>query len=194
MTDEMINALKAQSKLCPQFHISLQSGCTETLKRMNRHYTAEEYEKICNKLRESFTDCTITTDIMVGFAGETEEEFEKSLAFAKKIGFEKVHVFPYSQRKGTRAAEFPNQLDRKTKEERAHKMIALTNEIRADFMKAQIGKTVEVLAETKDENGVCTGYTANYTPVRILSGAECGNYYKTKITAATDDDCEGIIV
>lgn len=194
MTDEMINSLKVQPKLCPQFHISLQSGCTETLRRMNRHYTAEEYEKICQKLRESFEDCTITTDIMVGFAGETEEEFEASLAFAKKIGFEKVHVFPYSQRKGTRAAEFPNQLDRKTKEERAHKMIALTNEIRADFMKSQIGKTVEVLAETKDENGICTGYTANYTPVRILNGAECGNYYKIKITAAGNDDCEGVII
>ncbi len=194
MTDEMIKGLKSQPKLCPQFHISLQSGCTETLKRMNRHYTAEEYEEICQRLRENFEDCTITTDIMVGFAGETQEEFDKSLAFAKKIGFEKVHVFPYSQRKGTRAAEFPNQLDRKTKEERAHKMIALTNEIRADFLNSQIGKAVEVLAETKDENGVCTGYTANYTPIRIISGAECGEYYRIKITAADNDSCEGVII
>ena len=194
MTEEMVNGLKAQPKLCPQFHISLQSGCTETLRRMNRHYDADEYERICNLLRSSFEDCTITTDIMVGFAGETEEEFEESLRFAEKIGFEKVHVFPYSQRKGTRAAEFPNQLEKAVKEERAHRMIELTNRLRADFLKSQIGKTVEVLAETKDENGICTGYTANYTPVRILSGAECGNYYKIKITAADDDSCEGEII
>ncbi len=194
MTEEMVNGLKAQPKLCPQFHISLQSGCTETLKRMNRHYDADEYERICKLLRSSFEDCTITTDIMVGFAGETEEEFEKSLRFAEKIGFEKVHVFPYSQRKGTRAAEFPNQLEKAVKEERAHRMIELTNRLRADFLKSQIGKTVEVLAETKDEDGVCTGYTANYTPVRILSGAECGNYYKIKITAADTDSCEGKII
>ncbi len=194
MTDEMISGLQKQPKLCPQFHISLQSGCTETLRRMNRHYDADEYEQICKSLRNSFENCTITTDIMVGFAGETEEEFEKSLAFAEKIGFEKVHVFPYSQRKGTRAAEFPNQLDRRTKEERAHRMIELTNRIRAQFLRKQIGKTVEVLAETKDENGVCTGYTANYTPVKILSGAECGYYYTIKITAADNDSCEGEII
>ncbi len=194
MTQEMVAGLKAQPKLCPQFHISLQSGCTDTLRRMNRHYDADEYERICSLLRSSFKDCTITTDIMVGFAGETELEFEQSLKFAEKIGFEKVHVFPYSQRKGTRAAEFPDQIEKAVKEERAHKMIALTNRIRADFLKAQIGKTVEVLAETKDENGCCTGYTANYTPVKILSGAECGEYYKIKITAADDDSCEGEII
>lgn len=193
MTEEMVAGLKAQPKLCPQFHISLQSGCTETLRRMNRHYSAEEYEEICKLLRSNFTDCTITTDIMVGFAGETEKEFKESLRFAEKIGFEKVHVFPYSQRKGTRAAEFPNQIEKHVKEERAHQMIALTNRIRADFLKAQIGKTVEVLAETKDENGCCTGYTANYTPVKILSGAQCGEYYKIKITAAGEDSCEGIL-
>lgn len=194
MTKEMVDGLKAQPKLCPQFHISLQSGCTETLKRMNRHYDADEYERICKLLRSSFEDCTITTDIMVGFAGETEEEFEESLKFAEKIGFEKVHVFPYSQRKGTRAAQFPNQLDKAVKEERAHRMIELTNRLRADFLNSQIGKTVEVLAETKDENGVYTGYTANYTPVKILSGAECGNYYKIKITAADNDSCEGELI
>ncbi len=194
MTQEMVAGLKAQPKLCPQFHISLQSGCSEILRRMNRHYDTDEYERICHLLRSSFENCTITTDIMVGFAGETEEEFEQSLNFVEKIGFEKVHVFPYSQRKGTRAAEFPDQIEKAVKEERAHKMIALTNRIRAEFLKSQVGKTVEVLAETKDENGCCTGYTANYIPVKILSGAECGQYYKIKITAADNDDCEGIII
>lgn len=194
MTEKMIAGLKAEPKLCPQFHISLQSGCTETLRRMNRHYDADEYERICNALRSAFEDCTITTDVMVGFAGETEDEFIQSLEFVKKIGFEKVHVFPYSIREGTRAAKFPNQLDRKTKQERAAKMAAAANEIREDFLKSQIGKTVEVIAETKADDGSCTGYTANYTPVKIISGAECGKVYSIKITAAEDDSCIGEIV
>lgn len=93
-------------KLCPQFHISLQSGCDKTLKRMNRHYTAAEYEELCTRLRSEFEDATLTTDVMVGFSGETKEDFEISRDFVRKIGFEKVHVFPYSRRAGTRAAEF----------------------------------------------------------------------------------------
>ncbi len=194
MTDEMIAGLKAQKKLCPQFHISLQSGCSATLKRMNRHYDAPEYERICKALRSNFEDCTITTDVMVGFAGETDEEFAESLAFVKKIGFEKVHVFPYSQREGTRAATFPNQLDRKTKQERAKAMADTANEVRKAFLNSQVGKTVEVLAETKAEDGSCTGYTANYTPVVIKSGAECSRFYTIKITAADDDSCYGEII
>lgn len=194
MTDEMISGLKAQKKLCPQFHISLQSGCTETLRRMNRHYDAKEYERICFSLRNSFEDCTITTDVMVGFAGETDEEFAQSLAFVKKIGFEKVHVFPYSRREGTRAYNFPDQVDRKTKQERAAIMSQAASEIRERFLASQIGKTVEVLAETKADDGSCTGYTANYTPVRILSDAECSHFYKVKITAADKDSCYAEII
>ena len=194
MTDEMIAGLRAQKKLCPQFHISLQSGCSATLKRMNRHYDAPEYERICKALRENFENCTITTDVMVGFAGETDEEFAESLEFVKTIGFEKVHVFPYSQREGTRAAKFPDQLDRKTKQERAKAMADTANEIRKAFLNSQIGKTVEVLAETKAQDGSCTGYTANYTPVTIKSGAECSRFYTVKITATDSDSCYGEIV
>ena len=194
MTDEMIAGLKTEPKLCPQFHISLQSGCTETLKRMNRHYDADEYERICNALRANFTDCTITTDVMVGFAGETEEEFRQSVEFVKKIDFEKVHVFPYSKREGTRAAKFPNQLDKKTKQERAAEMTDAANAVRERFLKSQVGRTVEVIAETKAEDGSCTGYTANYTPVKIISGAECGSVYSIKITAAENDSCIGEII
>lgn len=191
MTEEMIKGLKRQEKLCPQFHISLQSGCTETLKRMNRHYDAAEYARICADLRASFKDCTITTDVMVGFAGETDDEFNQSLEFVKAIGFEKVHVFPYSVRIGTRAANFPDQQDKKTKQERAKRMADAANEIRTAFLRAQIGKTVEVLAETKEDDGSCNGYTANYTPVKIISGAECGEFYNIKITAVVDDCCVG---
>ncbi len=193
MTPEMINGLKKEKKLCPQFHISLQSGCTQTLKRMNRHYDAQEYRQICCNLRENFEDCTITTDVMVGFAGETDEEFEQSLAFVKEIGFEKVHVFPYSVREGTRAASFPNRQDKKTKHARAKRMADAANEIRNEFLKRQIGKTVNVLAETKEADGSCTGYTANYTPVKIKAGAECGKFYEIKITAVGDDCCLGEI-
>ncbi len=191
MTEEMIKGLKRQEKLCPQFHISLQSGCTETLKRMNRYYDAAEYARICADLRASFKDCTITTDVMVGFAGETDDEFNQSLEFVKAIGFEKVHVFPYSVRIGTRAASFPDQQDKKTKQERAQRMADAANEIRTAFLRAQIGKTVEVLAETKEDDGSCNGYTANYTPVKIISGAECGEFYNIKITAVEDDCCIG---
>ena len=105
ITDRMIAGLAKIDKFCPQFHISLQSGCTKTLKSMNRHYTAEEYADLCRKLRAAFPDATLTTDMMTGFHEETEADFEESLAFAKKIGFEKVHVFPYSQREGTAASK-----------------------------------------------------------------------------------------
>ncbi len=194
MTEKMIEGLKANEKLCPQFHISLQSGCSETLKRMNRHYDAAEYAGICADLRANFKDCTITTDVMVGFAGETEEEFRQSLDFVKRIGFEKVHVFPYSVRTGTRAASFPDRQDKKTKQLRAKEMAEAANAIRAEFLKAQIGKTAQVLAETKEPDGSCTGYTANYTPVKIASGAQCGEFYTVKITAVGDDCCIGEII
>ena len=101
ITDELIEKLVKCEKLCPQFHISLQSGCDKTLKKMNRHYTAEEYAALCDKLRKSFKDCTLTTDIMVGFPQETEEDFSDTVKFAEKIGFEKIHIFPYSRRSGT---------------------------------------------------------------------------------------------
>ena len=119
ITDEVIAELSKLPKLCGQFHISLQSGCDATLKRMNRHYTAAEYAALAHKLRTAFPDCTLTTDIMVGFAGETEEDFKETVAFAKEIGFEKIHVFPYSVREGTRAASFDGQLRKTEKERRA---------------------------------------------------------------------------
>ncbi|HBL40291.1 MAG TPA: tRNA (N(6)-L-threonylcarbamoyladenosine(37)-C(2))-methylthiotransferase MtaB [Ruminococcaceae bacterium] len=193
LTAEIIRKMAQQPKLCPQFHISLQSGCTATLKRMNRHYTAEEYAVLCQNLREQFKDCTLTTDVMVGFAGETNDEFEQSLAFVKKIKFEKVHVFPYSPRKGTRAAEFEGQVEKSVKEERTHRMIEATEKIRAEFLQKQIGKIVRVLAETNEKDGSATGYTANYTPVRIASGAVCGEFYDVKILDATENECIGII-
>ena len=193
LTDEVISELAKCKKLCPQFHISLQSGCDNTLKRMNRHYTAEEYRHLANKLREVFPDCTLTTDIMVGFVGETEEDFLESLHFAEEIGFEKVHVFPYSIRKGTRAEGFTGHLDKSVKEQRSRMMIERTEKIRSGFMKKQIGKTVEVIFETADEKGFLNGYTANYTPVKAkLCESLCVRPVKIKITDAEDDFCIGV--
>ena len=193
LTPSILNRMAKSPKLCPQFHISLQSGCTATLKRMNRHYTAAEYAALCRELRVRFTDCTLTTDVMVGFAGETDEEFEESLRFVKEIGFEKVHVFPYSPRVGTRAADFDGQIEKSVKEQRARRMIDETESIRKQFLKKQIGRTVEVLAETSEADGSSVGYTANYTPVRIAANAVCGEFYRVRITGADSETCLGTI-
>ncbi len=191
ITDEVIEELALLPNFCPQFHISLQSGCNATLKRMNRHYTAEEYESLCNKLRSSFADATITTDIMVGFSLESEEDFEESLNFAKKIGFEKVHVFPYSVRTGTKAEKLP-QLEKNIKEKRAKLMTVATEEIRQNFLISQIGKTVEVLVETTNNDGLFEGYTKNYTPVLIKCTEDmCSKIIKVRITGINGDYCIG---
>ncbi len=193
ITDEVIEELAGIPNFCPQFHISLQSGCDKTLRNMNRHYTSQEYYNLCQKLRESFADASITTDIMVGFSYETDEDFEESVSFAEKIGFEKVHVFPYSVREGTRAADFP-QIDPAVKEKRAHEMIERTEKIRKEFLKKQIGKTVSVLFETRSKNGFTEGYTMNYTPVKVKEKIPCGRIFDVKITGVDGDFCTGEII
>lgn len=190
ITDEVIDRLSKIKKFCPQFHISLQSGCNNTLKAMNRHYTAEEYFELCQKLRSKFTDAAITTDIMVGFPTESEEDFAENVSFAQKVGFEKVHVFPYSPREGTKAAKM-TQIEKHIKEERSHYMIEKTEEIRHNFLKNQIGKIVEVLTETRHSNGYVEGYTMNYTPIKIRGDLPCGEIFKVKLTAVDGDFCVG---
>ncbi len=196
LTDEVIESLARCEKLCPQFHISLQSGCDNTLKRMNRHYSADEYRQICRKLRESFKDCTLTTDVMVGFAGETEEDFKESLDFVREIAFEKVHVFPYSVRKGTKAEAFGGHIDKKVKEERSRLMTQTAEEIRREFFRKQIGRKYSVLFETKDRDGYFCGHTANYIPVKVkFSGEMCHETAEVVIKAVAEDDfCIGEIV
>ena len=193
ITDEMIAQLKTITKLCPQFHISVQSGCDSVLKAMNRHYTADDYEYLANKLRETFSDATITTDVLVGFPTETEEDFNTTVEFVKRVAFEKVHVFPYSVREGTRAAKM-EQLTKAVKENRAARLSAVTDGIREEFLKKQIGKTVEVLFET-EKDGFCEGYTQNYTPVRVYSTKKCKSKYLTvEITGSETDYCVGKII
>ncbi len=190
ITKEMIERLSKITKLCPQFHISLQSGSDSVLKKMNRHYTAKDYEELTVNLRTAFKGATITTDILTGFPTETEEEFTETLEFARKIKFEKAHIFPYSVREGTKAAALP-QLQKSVKEERAKILTLATNESRKAFLKAQTGKTVNVLFETDKEN-YSEGYTENYTPVRIYDSAKrAGEILSVTITDATDEFCIG---
>lgn len=190
ITKEMIQRLAKTTKLCPQFHISLQSGSNSVLKKMNRHYTAEDYEELTINLRKAFPNATITTDILTGFPTETEEEFLETVEFAKKIKFEKAHIFPYSVREGTKAAILP-QLPKSVKEERAKILTLVTNESRKEYLKKQIGKTVNVLFET-DKQDYSEGYTENYTPVRVYDTIHrVGQILKITITDSTDEFCIG---
>lgn len=171
LTDEIIEKLARIDKLCPQFHISLQSGCDRTLRHMNRHYTAEEYRRLCQKLRSTFADCTLTTDLMTGFHEETEEDFEASLQFIREIGFEKVHTFPYSQRSGTAASRRGDSVPKAEKERRASLVIETAQAIRETAMNRLTGSTVDVLFES-GEQGWYQGYTKNYVPVRMAAESD----------------------
>ena len=167
MDMETLKEFAKYSNFCPQFHLSLQSGCDETLKRMNRHYTSAEYAEIVGNIRKVFANPSITTDVMVGFAGETDEEFQKSLEFVKSIGFAKVHIFPYSRRKGTAADKYANQISPDIKKIRAAEMAKETAETSKAFLQSQVGRIEKVLIETRNKNGRYEGYTMNYTPVFV---------------------------
>ncbi len=194
LSRDVIARLKRQEKLCPQFHLSLQSGCRATLERMNRHYTPDEYREIVKNLREAFPNCAVTTDVMVGFAGETEEEFEESLAFVKEISFAKVHVFAYSRRPGTKAYDAPGQVPNRTKEERSRRMAAAALESQLAFYEAQKGLVEEVLFEQPAAKNVYEGYTKNYTPVRVASAKPLqGLILPVSITDAGKEGCLGTV-
>ncbi|MEI3394522.1 MAG: tRNA (N(6)-L-threonylcarbamoyladenosine(37)-C(2))-methylthiotransferase MtaB [Clostridia bacterium] len=161
ITDEFVERLKKLDKVCHHFHLSLQSGCDETLKRMNRRYTTEQFEEITRRLRNTYEDVKLTTDIIVGFPGETEEEFEKTYQFLSKIKFYKMHVFKYSQRKGTKAAVMPEQVSGEKKEERSKILIELSNKNEKEYNEEEVGKEVNVLFE-ESKDGIFKGHTANY--------------------------------
>ena len=164
--EEFISRLIKLKKICHHFHLSLQSGCDETLKRMNRRYTTKEFEKIVNLLREKYNDVILTTDIIVGFPGETEEEFNKTYDFLKKIKFYKMHVFKYSQRKGTKANSMPMQIDGNIKEIRSQKLIELSDINEIEYNKTYTGKEVDVLFEER-KDGFYKGHTKNYILVYL---------------------------
>ena len=190
LTDEVLARLAACDKLCPQFHLALQSGCDATLKRMNRHYTAGEYRALCDKLRAAFPGCAITTDVMVGFPGETVGDFEVSLAFVKEIGFSRVHCFPYSRREGTPAARASAQVPNAEKLRRNRELIAAAEESRVAFESALVGQTVWVLPETERADGRLEGYTDTYVPVAV-DGGTVGVPCAVRITEYEDGLCFG---
>ncbi|MBR4123026.1 MAG: tRNA (N(6)-L-threonylcarbamoyladenosine(37)-C(2))-methylthiotransferase MtaB [Clostridia bacterium] len=191
ISDGMLNRFKNQPKFCPQFHLSLQSGCDATLKRMNRHYDTAFYADLVKRIRQMFPDATITTDIMVGFAGETEEEFLQSVEFLRKIEFAKAHVFAYSRRKGTVADRLPNQITRAEKSRRSRIMIEAASRCEEEILCQQIGKTLEVLFETT-EDGKAFGYTKNYLRVAVKTDKILdGETANVKILSVEKDYCVG---
>ena len=169
ITEEFVDRLSKLEKICDHFHLSLQSGCDETLKRMNRKYTTSEFEIVTKLLRSKFPNASLTTDIIVGFPGETETEFEQTYEFLKKIAFYKMHVFKYSQRKGTKAAVMPNQIDGSIKEQRSKRLLELSDENEQKYNSEYVGKIVEVLFEEKDGE-YYKGHTKNY--IQVLTKGE----------------------
>ena len=174
ITVEFVERLKKLEKICHHFHLSLQSGCDETLKRMNRRYTTEQFNEIVRLLRNAYSDVNLTTDIIVGFPGETDEEFNKTYQFLKEIKFYKMHIFKYSPRKGTKAAVMPNQINGYIKEERSKKLIELSDRNEIEYNKSYIGKNVEVLFE-EEKDGMYKGHTQNYIMVYCQSKEKLDN-------------------
>ena len=165
ITEEFVRRAAKIKGLCPQFHLSLQSGCNRTLKAMNRHYSAEEFKTAVENLRKAFEDCAITTDLIVGFPGESDDDFEESKRFCEEIGFAQMHIFPYSVREGTLAAKLQGRVPESVKNTRCHTMLRKAAEMKKNFCETFAGKEVDVLFE-QEKNGVWSGMTANYTEVR----------------------------
>ncbi|SEF74382.1 threonylcarbamoyladenosine tRNA methylthiotransferase MtaB [Caloramator fervidus] len=192
-TERSIERLKSITKFCHHFHLSLQSGCDETLKRMNRHYTTSDYRQIVNNLRDAFDDVSITTDIIVGFPGETEEEFEKTYQFLKEIRLAKMHIFKYSPRKGTKAASFKEQVPEFIKEERSKRLIELDKILETEFIEKHVGKVMDVLFEEYSD-GYYWGYTKNYIRVGVASEKDLsGQILDVKIIDNRENKAIGVL-
>ena len=172
MTEDILLALKGCDKFCPQFHLSLQSGSDAVLKRMNRRYDTAQYRALAERIHALFPACALTTDVIVGFPGETDADFAETLAFVREMGFAKVHVFPYSPREGTKAAAFPDQIPQQVKSERAAALIRLADDIRSAHLAQFTGKTAEVLVENEkrqDTRIFHQGHTKDGTLVKIFA-------------------------
>ena len=181
ITEEFVSRLAKLDKICDQFHLSLQSACNDTLKRMNRRYTIEEFKKGVELLRKAYPRVSLTTDVIVGFPGETDEEFNITYENLEEIKFYKMHIFKYSPRKGTRAAVMPNQINGNVKEERSRKLIELSDKNEKEYNKQYIGKEVEVLFEEPHlENGkrYMKGHTTNYLVVKVETNENWENEIK----------------
>lgn len=187
LNKDFINSIKHCEKLCHHFHLSLQSGCDETLARMNRKYTTAQYKAIVDGLRKNYPDAAITTDIMTGFPGETDEEFEKTVEFVKSIHFADAHIFQYSPRKGTPAAKRSDQTEPQVKEKRSKILIDLCERQRDEFINSFVGKTVEVLFEQRNKNRLYEGKTSNYITVAVQCEEELSGCYKEVVIDSVID-------
>ena len=191
ISDDALLKLSECKEFCPQFHLSLQSGCDRTLREMNRKYDTAFYRDLVERIRRIFPDASITTDIMVGFPGESDEDFKESCDFVRETGFARSHVFIYSEREGTPAARRHDAVDKSVRAERAHIMGDICRQCERDFLKAQCGKTEKVLFET-ESGGYWEGYTGNYTRVKVKSAGDLeGKILPVVLTAANEDYCIG---
>lgn len=181
VTEDFVSGVKAMDKVCPQFHLALQSGCDTVLERMRRRYTTAEYFAAVQLLKAAFPGCAVTTDMIAGFPGETEEEHRQTLDFIQKIGFARMHVFPYSRRTGTKAADMPGQVDKAVKERRAHDIMALAQDMQNAYARSLLNTVQEVLFET-DESGKCIGYTPQYLRVEA-QGAQVNDVLPILLTS-----------
>ena len=186
VTEEFASELAKTEKICPHFHLSLQSGCDDTLKRMNRTYTTAEYQKSCELLKTYFEHPAITTDVIVGFPGETKEEFHATEQYLKEIHFYEMHVFKYSKREGTKAAVMKDQVPEGQKAERSERLIALAGEMSEEFRKYYIGKEVEALMEEPlwiEGRRYFTGYTKEYLKIALETEKDLSNsFVKGRVT------------
>ena len=192
ITREFLEGIKQIPQFCPHFHLSLQSGSSTVLKRMNRKYTAAEYMAGCELIREYFEHPAITTDVIVGFPGDTDEEFEETKQFIKDIAFYEVHLFKYSRRKGTVADKMPNQISEDVKTKRSHELSEVVAKLKKEFMEYYLGKEVTILTEeTENINGstYMTGYTKEYVKCAIPDPAVKENVFATgSVESFVSDD------
>ena len=188
ITDEFCNRARKIEKLCHHFHLSLQSGCDKTLKEMNRKYTTDQFRDVVRRLRNLYDDVILTTDIIVGFPNETDEDFEKTYEFLKEIKFYKMHVFKYSPRKGTVAAKMKNQIPAEIKDVRSKRLLQLSNENECDYLNEYIGKKVRVLMEEKDGDYI-KGHTGNYIVVKTVGDESDLENFVDVIAEKNGGDC-----
>jgi len=191
LTPELFECLAAEPKFCPQFHMSIQSGCDATLERMRRRYNTDEYTRLVRSIRKHFDNPSITTDIMVGFPGETDEEFAASLDYFRSVGFARAHCFIYSRREGTDAASMPNQVRPEIQNSRAAALREAADQAADEFIRSQVGTIASVLAERLREDGMWEGYSRNYTPVRFSADVSRGDIVNIELTGHGDGYCIG---
>ena len=191
--DAFVEALRDMPQLCPQFHLALQSGSDSVLRRMKRGYNTTQFMAAVERIRAAWPTAAFTTDVIVGFPGETEEEFKETLRFSKAVGFARMHVFPFSPRETTPAAEMPDQIPEHVKVDRVRRLIALGDELAKNYHESFLGKTVPVLVEEKHKEGGMVGYTPEYIHVRV-PGGESGTVVNVRLTAITEEGMSGELV